>query len=201
MTVFVKICGMTDAGAVQAAIDAGADAIGFVFYARSPRNLGIEKAAGLAALVPDPIKKVAVMFHPESELWNSVRDNVEPDVLQTDLEDFRTLDVPAGIECWPVIREGATPDEFPETFVYEGKASGQGETVDWQIAAGYANKGRMMLAGGLSGDNVATAIAEVRPWGVDVSSAVESAPGVKDAGKIAAFVAAARGASQEQESD
>jgi phosphoribosylanthranilate isomerase len=76
--------------------------------------------------------------------------------------------------------------------VYEGLSSGRGEKVDWQIAAGVAKKGRMILAGGLDVDNVVEAIETVMPWGVDVSSGVESAPGLKDADLIHAFVAAVR---------
>ena len=86
------------------------------------------------------------------------------------------------------------PGRFPGIFVYEGRKSGMGETVDWETAAAIAREGRMILAGGLSADNVAEAIAKVAPYGVDVSSAVESRPGVKDAARIAAFVEAARAA-------
>ena len=194
MTVLVKICGMTDERAVKAAVDAGADAIGFVFHERSPRNVSPAEATRLAALAPAGVKRVAVMLHPEAELWDDVQKKLQPDVLQTDLGDFSYLDVQPGIEKWPVLREGSMPDRVPDTFVYEGRKSGHGETVNWDIAAGIARHGRMILAGGLSDGNVAEAINRVAPFGVDVSSAVESRPGVKDPAKIKSFVNAARAA-------
>jgi phosphoribosylanthranilate isomerase len=115
-------------------------------------------------------------------------------VLQSDAADFAYLDIPPEIVCWPVVREGTamTEQDVSNVFVYEGPSSGRGEPVDWQVAAGIARKGRMILAGGLDGDNVRAAIETVRPWGVDVSSGVESAPGVKDPDLIHAFVAAVR---------
>ena len=192
----VKICGMTDAQAIDAAAAAGADALGFVFYEQSPRNLSPEAAAQLAAKVPAHVRRVAVMLHPDRELWLEVASRLQPDVLQTDSDDFSYLDVDQGIEKWPVLREGAVPEDaaLPDTFVYEGRRSGRGEKVDWQFAAGLARRGRMILAGGLTTANVAAAISEVAPFGVDVSSAVESRPGVKDVAKIEAFIEAAKAA-------
>lgn len=188
----VKICGMTDAAAVQAAVDAGADAIGFVF-AKSVRQVDAHDARQMAACIPAGIRKVAVMLHPENEAWQEVFEVFEPDVLQTDAEDFLTLKVEESIERWPVLREGAVPGgDLPPVFLYEGKTSGQGQTVNWGAAADIAQRGKLILAGGLNAANVATAIHAVNPWGVDVSSAVESAPGRKDANKIRAFIKAAR---------
>jgi len=192
--VFVKICGMTDEAAVDAACEAGADAVGFVFFAKSPRNLEPARAAKLAARVRPGVKKVAVMLHPDGALWEDVYQALAPDVLQTDASDFAYLDVAPGIEKWPVLREGSLPGELPGTFVYEGSMSGKGRAVDWDIAAEIAKRGRMILAGGLDSANVGEAIARVRPYGVDVSSAVESAPGVKDPAMIRDFVAAAKAA-------
>ena len=196
MTVLVKICGLTDHEGVHAAVAAGADALGFVFYEKSPRNLSPEKAARLAADLPANVIRVAVMLHPDVGLWNEVRDVLRPDVLQTDSEDFSYLHVPGEIARWPVLREGSVSgqDEFPPTFVYEGTRSGHGQTVDWDLAATIARRGQMILAGGLTTGNIAAAIAKVAPYGVDVSSAVESQPGKKDVALIAAFVAAAKAA-------
>ena len=196
MTVLVKICGMTDEAAVHAAVEAGADALGFVFYAPSPRNLEVARAARLASLVPDGVLTVAVMLHPERALWDAVQQELAPDVLQTDIGDFAALDVGDEVQQWPVLREGSVPavGDLPGLFVYEGRQSGRGETVDWDRAADVARRGRMILAGGLDAGNVAEAIRRVAPYGVDVSSAVESRPGVKDAARIRAFVDAARAA-------
>jgi len=193
MMPLVKICGLTDLVAVTAAVDAGADAIGFVF-AESPRRVSVQHAAEISADVPSGIKRVAVMLHPSIDDWLQVKSDFEPDVLQTDLADFEYLDVPGEIEKWPVLREGAMPagDSLPDMFVYEGTASGSGDTVDWRLAAQLAKRGRMILAGGLSIENVTAAIRQVAPFGVDVSSGVESAPGEKDTAKISAFIDAAR---------
>jgi len=193
MTPLVKICGLTDLVAVTAAVDAGADAIGFVF-AESPRRVSAQHAAEISVDVPSGIKRVAVMLHPSIDDWLQVKSDFEPDVLQTDLADFEYLDVPGEIEKWPVLREGAMPagDGLPDMFVYEGTASGSGDTVDWRLAAQLAKRGRMILAGGLSIENVTAAIRQVAPFGVDVSSGVESAPGEKDTAKISAFIDAAR---------
>jgi phosphoribosylanthranilate isomerase len=199
MTTLVKICGLTDLAAVRAAVAAGADAVGFVFYDKSPRNLSPAEAARLAEDVPANVRRVAVMLHPDASLWAEVSNTLRPDVIQTDSDDFSYLQVAENIEKWPVLREGSLPADgvLPETFVYEGTSSGQGELVDWDTARQIARRGRMILAGGLTAGNVADAIRNVAPWGVDVSSAVESAPGRKDAAMIAAFVTAAKAASQE----
>jgi indole-3-glycerol phosphate synthase len=173
--------------------DSGADAVGFVF-ADSVRRIKVRDAVGLAGDVPPGIKRVAVMLHPSSDEWQEVRDGFRPDALQTDFADFAYLDVPDGIEQWPVLRQGivSESEQIPEMFVYEGKASGSGEAVDWQVAARLAKSGKMILAGGLTIANVAEAIREVAPFGVDVSSGVESAPGKKDTTKIQAFIEAVR---------
>jgi phosphoribosylanthranilate isomerase len=194
MSTFVKICGMTDAAAVRAAVDAGADAVGFVFFAKSPRNVSPAEAAELSAAVPDGIRKVAVTLHPDPDLWAAVQEILRPDVLQTDLGDFAALNVDAGIEKWPVLREGSLPEHLPDTYVYESAKSGSGTAVDWNVAAELAADRRMILAGGLSVANVAQAIDTVRPWGVDVSSAVEATRGVKDPTLVEAFVTAAKAA-------
>lgn len=194
MSIFVKICGMTDEAGVDAAVEAGADAIGFVFYEKSPRNLTIDDAVALARRVPQGILRVAVTLHPSASLWADIEKQLKPDALQTDIEDFENLQAEAGIAKWPVVREGSDPQRMPELFVYEGRKSGKGETVDWDVASLFARQGRMILAGGLHSGNVGEAIATVQPFGVDVSSAVESQPGVKDPAKIHSFIEAARAA-------
>jgi phosphoribosylanthranilate isomerase len=193
MSVLVKICGLSDSHTVSSAIDAGADAIGFVF-AKSVRRVSVDLAVEISRHVPREVLRVAVMQHPTQEEWQLVADGFGPDVLQTDADDFDYLEVAENFVCWPVIREGLALEagSMPNVFVYEGKKSGQGETVDWQAAGNIARRGKMILAGGLGEHNVADAIRLVRPYGVDVSSAVETSPGQKDVRKIAAFVAAAK---------
>jgi phosphoribosylanthranilate isomerase len=201
VTPFVKICGLREAAAVDAAVAAGADAVGFVF-ARSVRRVSAREAAVAASRVPRQVLRVAVMLHPTPEEWREVETILRPDVLQTDAADFDYLDVPPGIARWPVLREGGpVPGTLPDTFVYEGAASGRGERVDWRAAAALAKRGRMLLAGGLTPGNVARALAEVAPWGVDVSSAVESAPGTKDPTRIQSFLAAAKARGRTNASD
>jgi len=194
MTLLVKVCGMTDSAAVAAAVAAKVDAIGFVFFEKSPRNVTPAEAKALAAGIPSQIRRVAVMLHPQVSLWREVAETFQPDVLQTDSDDFSYLSVAPDVEQWPVFREGSVDGStaLPQTFVYEGRKSGHGQTVDWSQAATIAERGQMILAGGLSIENVGDAISQVRPFGVDVSSAVESSPGKKDVAKIAAFTTAAR---------
>jgi phosphoribosylanthranilate isomerase len=198
MSVLVKICGLRTAGQVTAAVDAGADAVGFVF-AESLRRVTPAQATEASAALPARVRKVAVMLHPSNEEWLEVLEGFGPDVLQADIADFDSLDVPASVERWPVLRESddEVPAVLPGTFVYEGANSGAGEAVDWNRASTIAARGRMILAGGLGAANVAEAIARVRPHGVDVSSAVESLPGEKDPDKIREFVKAARAAEKD----
>ncbi len=196
MNTFVKICGLRSATDVKAATDAGANAVGFVF-AESVRRVSPAQAREAAAGVAASVLRVAVMRHPTKEECLAVINEFEPDVVQTDAEDFAMLDIPAHIECWPVVREGNESFATPEVYLYEGKNSGSGETVDWSHAAEVARHGRMLLAGGLAEDNVREAIQTVRPWGVDVSSGVESLPGYKDYELIRRFISAVRAAEKE----
>ena len=193
MSILVKICGLRDIENVAAAVDAGANAIGFVF-AESVRRVTPQEARAAAQDVPDEIRRVAVMRHPTYDEWAEVLEVFAPDVVQTDAEDFNMLHVPDNVKRWPVIREGGRiAEEFlDEEFVYEGVNSGAGEIVDWSLAANIAQCGQMILAGGLSATNIATAIRTVSPYGVDVSSAVEARRGEKDPDLIRRFISAVR---------
>ena len=199
MSGWIKVCGMTTAEGVAAAADAGADAIGFVF-AVSPRRVRADRALELARPVRQKMACVAVTQHPsQSEVDQIVRE-FHPELLQTDLDDFTALHLPQRLARLPVLRAGfALPAEFPPRLLYEGARSGSGEVSDWQQAADIARHTRLVLAGGLHAGNVAEAIRVVRPFGVDASSGLESRPGVKDTGKITAFVRAARAAFSEIE--
>jgi phosphoribosylanthranilate isomerase len=195
MRVFVKICGLTTPASVRAAIESGADAVGFVFAA-SPRRLTPTAAADLAAQVPAGILRVAVMRHPLTSEWDEVAAILRPDWLQTDAGDFASLRLPPGTEPLPVYRDIAALDSDAlareDRALFEAAHSGSGESPDWDRARSLAARTRLVLAGGLHPDNVAAAIERVRPWGVDVSSGVEVSRGVKDPAKIKAFVAAVR---------
>lgn len=195
MSLWVKICGLTTAAAVAAASDAGADAIGFVF-APSKRRVTAEQARLLSQPAPKHMVRVAVMQHPTQALLDEVLATFAPDVLQTDIEDLPTLNVPKHVTVTPVVRASrALPEPLPARLLFEGPVSGTGEVADWQRAAELARATQLILAGGLHAGNVADAIAHVQPYGVDVSSGVECAPGVKDVEKIHSFVRAARAAS------
>jgi phosphoribosylanthranilate isomerase len=192
MKPWIKICGMTTAAAVTTACEAGVDAIGFVF-ARSVRQQTPDSARALARHASRQVMRVAVTLHPTQAEVEQILAGFAPDALQTDIEDLAALSLPAALTVLPVLRAGRTiPDSLPRRFLFEGQRSGAGEITDWSQAAGLARRGQLVLAGGLAPDNVAAAIAAVRPWGVDVSSGVESGPGIKDAVKIAEFVAAVR---------
>ncbi len=196
---FVKICGLKTERAVEAAVDAGADALGFVF-AKSPRRVTPELAHELTRGVPAGIARVAVMLRPSIEEWEHVREVFKPDWLQTDAADFELLDVPDDIGRLPVYRDKQATDfdqdelDWPPHILFEGARSGAGLQPNWDHAAQVARKTCVVLAGGLSPENVQQAIIQVHPWGVDVSSGVESSPGVKDPDRIAAFLHAARAA-------
>ena len=190
---FVKICGLTVLEAVEAAVAAGADALGFVFAA-SPREVTPEQAKTLCEGVPAHIKRVAVMRHPHKEHWQRVLEVFAPDWLQTDADDFKWITLPASCVGLPVYRDGNTPadSDLPDRLLYEGTHSGSGRLADWDEAQGLAHVTEVILAGGLTPDNVEDAARFVRPWGVDVSSGVERAPGEKDPAKIKEFVARVR---------
>jgi phosphoribosylanthranilate isomerase len=198
VSLFVKICGLRKADDVKAAVSAGADAVGFVF-AESVRRVTPAEARKLTQYLPKRVRRVAVMRHPSQAEWQDVLETFAPDVLQTDIDDFESLEVPASIERWPVIRESyaGIDGPLPAVFLYEGQRSGAGQTVDWPRAAEISKRGNMILAGGLGVDNIATAIRTVHPHGVDVSSGVESRPGRKDPGLIQLFIKAARAAEKQ----
>lgn len=191
---WVKVCGLTSPDAVAAAVNAGVDAVGFVF-AESKRKVTAERAAELARDVPKHIVRVAVMLHPSQQQLDEVWSVFRPDVLQTDIDDLSSLRVPEGLQVTPVIRAGRElPNPLPARLLFEGPVSGTGETTDWTAAARLVCRTQLILAGGLKPANVAEAIAIARPFGVDVSSGVEAQPGIKDPAKIYEFVRNARAA-------
>jgi phosphoribosylanthranilate isomerase len=194
---FIKICGMTTPDAVRAALACEVDAIGFVF-ATSVRQVSATVARELAAPARHKVACVAVTRHPSRADVDEILRDFKPDILQTDIEDIETLDLPKELSVLPVMRPGSQAAcALARRVLFEGPVSGSGRTTDWDAAAELARRTEVILAGGLSPDNVAEALKHVRPYGVDVSSGVESAPGVKSTEKIERFVAAARSAALE----
>lgn len=191
MSLFVKICGLRDAAAIEAAVASGADALGFVF-AESPRRIAPRTAALLTRDVPATIARFAVTRHPDAEQLDAVFSEFLPDYLQTDAEDLAAIELPDGCRALPVYREGCAPPPAGQRILFEGAASGTGRPTDWAQARALAQRCELILAGGLDADNVAAAIAQVRPWGVDVSSGVERRRGIKDPERIRTFIARVR---------
>jgi phosphoribosylanthranilate isomerase len=194
---WIKICGLRTRAAVEAAAAAGVQAVGFVFHEASPRNLTVAEAKELQAAVPAGIERVAVFLHPRQALVDAVLDAVRPDWIQTDAADLDGLSLPAGQRALPVLR--GLPQALPaaargQRVLFESGRSGSGDLADWEAASRLAGGFELVLAGGLDASNVGAAIARVRPFGVDVSSGVESSRGVKDAALIRDFVTAARAA-------
>jgi len=197
VTICVKICGLTSPDMINTAVDAGADAIGFVF-ADSPRRVTVDLACRIARSLPAHIVRVAVMRHPTQAEWDEVAGGFGPDWLQTDAADFARLVIDKEVVHMPVFRDSPSLDAdavaAATQALFEAPDSGAGQRADWERAAELARTTRLMLAGGLDATNVAAAIRQVSPWGVDVSSGVEVRRGVKDKDKIAAFIEAVRGA-------
>jgi len=194
---WIKICGLRSVAAIAAAAQAGVQAVGFVFHAPSPRNLSVAQAVDLQGAVPPGIDRVAVFLHPSQPLLDAVVEAVRPDWVQADAADLAALRLPAGQRVLPVVRGGAWRPGVSmrgTRLLFESARSGMGEQADWDEAACLAREVDLVLAGGLDARNIGAAIAAVRPFGVDVSSGVESSRGVKDIGKIVEFVAAARAA-------
>lgn len=202
---WIKICGLRSHAAVEAAAQAGADAVGFVFHAASPRNLDPATARDLARAVPAGIERVAVFLHPAQSLVDEVLEVLAPDWVQTDAGDLATLRLPAWQRVLPVLRSGGLPSVtsvaggpggLPRRCLLESGRSGAGERADWDEAARLARATELVLAGGLDPGNVAAAVRAVRPFGLDVSSGVELSRGVKDVARIREFVRAAREATR-----
>jgi len=198
MVTRVKICGLTNAHDAEASIDAGADALGFVFERTSPRFVGEGELAWLSVLPPVPIK-VAVFGRVDRPVPKGLFDVVQG-------VEWEVFPEPAPKRIHAIrLRPGQKPQDVVDTLVHANLVvldafsqsgwGGTGERVDWDLAAEVVRLSHtpIMLAGGLTPENVADAVARVKPFGVDVSSGVEERPGVKDIGKVRAFVQAAKG--------
>ena len=194
---WIKICGLRNRQAIDAAAEAQVQAMGFVFHESSPRNVSIAQACRLRSCVPRGIDRVAVFLRPSQELIDAALEALRPDWVQVDHGDLARLVFPAGQRVLPVLRTYSIATgqaALPPIVLFEGVHSGAGERADWTAGEHLARLTQVVLAGGLDAANVAEAIRAVRPYGVDVSSGVESARGVKDAARIREFVRVARAA-------
>lgn len=202
----VKICGITTLPDAIAAVRAGADALGFMFYEQSSRRLSIEAAAAIARELPPFVAKVGVFVDPARESVKEAIAKCHLSAVQlhgTESPDFCCSLDAAVIKAFRM-QGPASLDQlvnYPtsawllDSYV-PNQPGGTGERFNWELAVKAKAFGRpIVLAGGLTPENVASAVEQVQPYGVDVSSGVESAPGKKDAGKMRAFVAAAKCAS------
>jgi phosphoribosylanthranilate isomerase len=197
---FVKICGITRREDAEAAVDAGADAVGFVFWQESPRYIDPFRARAIVSALPPFVTPVGVFVDQPAEYVNGVASLAQLGAVQLHGEETisfaRTMKRPVvkaislhddtqaavdGIEMWPA-RVLILLDVHDPV-----RRGGTGRTIDWTAAAEVARHRRVVLAGGLTADNVGDAIARVRPFGIDVSSGVESAPGIKDHGRLKAL--------------
>ena len=199
----VKICGITRPADALAAAQAGADAIGLVFYPSSPRYLGTERAVEIRDALPPFVQTVALFVNPDAAQVAQVIGRVRPALLQFHGEEAPEFCAQFGMPFVKAVRVRPGVDaleylrRFPRAAAwlfdsYVPEYGGVGESFDWSLVP--ATERSVILSGGLSQANVAEAIRRVRPWGLDVSSGVESAKGIKDAEKIAAFMAEVRNA-------
>ncbi|MEN8822748.1 MAG: phosphoribosylanthranilate isomerase [Abyssibacter sp.] len=201
----IKFCGLTRAADVDAAVRLGADAIGLVFAPGSPRALGLDQAQQLRERIPGLCHCVAlVMDQPVADVAAIVQ-AIRPDMLQfhgsETAEECARFGLPY-IKALGVGGEaGSAVHAFPDALLLTdshapGESGGTGQTFDWNRVADWARQRPLMLAGGLHADNVGLAIATARPYAVDVSSGVESAPGIKSIDRMQAFVRAVQRADQ-----
>jgi phosphoribosylanthranilate isomerase len=200
MSLFVKLCGIMTEPDLEAAVDAGADAVGFVLTP-SPRQISLSRAAHLNRLLPAHVLGVAVFHDPSPQLLRRTAEEVGPALFQSEsstlvgLPPDRLLPVVVdGDDLEGRIHEaaGATPRGW--VLVDSAARGGTGRPVDWGQLAQVATSAKMILAGGLNQENVAELVARVKPFGVDVSSGIEKAPGEKDPARMRSFVTAARAA-------
>jgi phosphoribosylanthranilate isomerase len=203
MAVRVKICGITREQDLHAACDAGADALGFVFYEKSPRKVSAMAAAALVRELPPFVQSVGLFVNAAPAFIESVLKAVPLDLLQFHGDESPADCARYGRPYIKAVRVNRDTDLIKCAADYEdargllldayvrGVPGGTGERFDWSLIPEKMPKA-VILSGGLTPDNVAEAVEQVRPWAVDVSSGVEMAKGIKDAHKIAQFIAKAK---------
>ncbi len=199
----VKICGLTRPVDVEAAVEAGADAIGLVFHPASPRSVSVEQALVLCAMLPPFVSAVGLFVDAPAERVRGILERVPLDLIQFHGEEEAAYCASFGRRWIKAIRMGPGLDPLARAAAYPAAAGvlldaydpllpgGTGQSFDWGRIPPVLGR-RIVLAGGLTPDNVAEAIRRVRPFGVDVSGGVESVSGVKDSAKISAFLQGVR---------
>ena len=207
----IKACGLSSGETIAAAAQAGATHVGLVHFAPSPRHVDLADAAKLRAAVPQDVKAVVLLVDPEADLLAAVIAQVKPDVIQLHgketPEQAARLRQQGGFEVWKALSVRSA-ESLADAARYEGAVDrvlfdapppadstlpgGNGEAFDWTLLKGHDHRIAWGLAGGLTPDNVAAAIRATGTPLVDASSGLESAPGIKDVDKIAAFCKAAR---------
>ena len=209
MPVKAKICGLSTAETLDAALSAGASHIGLVFFAKSQRNVTPEQAGALAARVAGRAKVVGLFVNPDPAFVAQVLSHVPLDILQLHGDEspalVAQLKAQTGLEIWKAVPVRTSADlamaaqykGAADLILYDAKPpagadlpGGNGLRFDWELLRGHAHPLPWALSGGLASDNVAEAVAVTGASLVDVSSGVESAPGIKDVDKIAAFLKA-----------
>jgi len=215
MPLLIKICGLNTPESVDAALEAGADAVGFVFFPPSPRHLGFEAARALGGRVRERALKVALAVNASDEWLAAVIEALRPDMLQLHGKETRdrvvmvrtrfglpvikALPIAERADLAPVRQYASVADRLlfdaraPRTATRPG---GLGKSFDWRLLEGVDPGVPFLLSGGLDAGNVAEAVRITNAPGVDVSSGVERVPGEKDPEKIRAFVRAARNAAK-----
>jgi phosphoribosylanthranilate isomerase len=214
----VKICGLSDEEGVDAALEAGADFVGFLLFPPSPRYVSLDRAATLAARARGRAQIVVVTVDADDTLFAAIGEMLQPDLLQLHgketPERVKAIRALTGV---PVMKAFgiATRDDLAavasytsDRLFFDGKPprdatrpGGLGKTFDWTLLRGFTSPNPWLLSGGLDAENVAAALQETRAPGVDVSSGVESAPGRKDPQRIHAFVRAVRDFDRPAEAD
>ncbi|MBK5540201.1 phosphoribosylanthranilate isomerase [Pseudomonas sp. TH05] len=202
-----KICGITRIEDALAAVEAGADAIGLVFYAKSPRAVTVQQARSIIAALPPFVTTVGLFVNASRCELGEILDAVPLDLLQfhgdespADCDGYhrpyiKALRVKAGDDIAGLCATYAKASGILLDTYVEGVPGGTGEAFDWSLVPQGLSK-PIILAGGLTAQNVARAIAQVRPYAVDVSGGVEQGKGIKDQAKIRAFMQAVRGSSE-----
>jgi phosphoribosylanthranilate isomerase len=217
MSLIVKICGLKSAEAVDAALDSGADMIGFVFFPPSPRNVAFDTARALSERVRGRALKVALSVDATDASLRQIIESLAPDLLQLHGRESpdrvsavrRRFGLPV-MKALPIAEEAdlaaiGTYEHQADRLIFDARApreasrpGGLGRRFDWHLLRNIATAAPFMLSGGLDVDNVAEALRITQAPGVDVSSGIERALGEKDPDRIRAFVAAARRATEKQ---